>query len=145
MTVATDSLSVLVVDEDPEILSFFARVLDINGIRALLAHSEHEALGIAKRSYVPIDLVLTDVSLKPHAGSDPGSGHILVERLRELRPEVRSLYMSAYLDSEVIRIKLMDRGFETTSNSSDNQGLLDSIRSAAIAPLVRRMGSTPKQ
>jgi len=146
MAVCADSLSVLVVDEDPEILSFFARVLDINGIRALLARNQDEAIGIAKRSYVPIHLVLTDVSLKPDAGtSDPSSGPLLVRRLRELRPEVRALYMSAYLDAEVIRIELMDRGFETTSKSSDNQGLLESIRSAAAAPLVRRAGSTPTQ
>ena len=141
MSVCADSLSVLIVDEDPEILCFFARILDSNGMRALLAHNEDEAIGIAKRSYVPIDLVLTDVSLKPSGGTlDPSSGHLLVERLRELRPEVRSLYMSAYVDSEVIRIKFMDRGFETTSKSSDDQGLLDSIRSAAAAPRVRRMG-----
>jgi DNA-binding NtrC family response regulator len=144
MAVFADTLSVLVVDEDPEILSFFARVLDINGMRALLARNQDEAIGIAKRSYVPIDLVLTDVSIKPDAEtSDLSSGPLLVERLRELRPEVRALYMSAHLDAEVIRIELMDRGFETTSNSSDTQGLLESIRSAAAAPLVRRVGGTP--
>jgi len=146
MAVCADSLSVLVVDEDPEILSFFARVLDINGMRALLARNQDEAIGIAKRSYVPIDLVLTDVLLKPDDGTpELGSGPLLVERLRELRPEVRALYMSAYLDAEVIRIELMDRGFETTSKNSDNQGLLESIRRAAAAPLVRRVGSARTQ
>src|SRR5580698_483772 len=48
------SLSVLVINEDAEILSFFARILDGNGIRALLARDAGEAVGIAKRGYVPI-------------------------------------------------------------------------------------------
>jgi DNA-binding NtrC family response regulator len=146
MAVFVESLSVLVVDEDPEILSFLARILDINGIRALLARNHNEAIGIAKRGYVPIDLVLTDVFLEPDAGTpDLSSGPALVERLRELRPEVRALYMSAYIDSEIIRIKLMDGGFETTSRSPDDRGLLDSIRSAAAAPLANRTTSTLPQ
>ncbi len=141
MAVPAESLSVLVVDEEPEILSFFARILDVNGMRALLARNVDEAIGIAKRGYVPIDLVLTDVLLKPEAGKpDLTSGPALVDQLRELRPEVRALYMSAYLDSEIIRIKLMDRGFETMSNSSDERDLVDAIRSAATAPLAPRHG-----
>jgi DNA-binding NtrC family response regulator len=146
MAVSGDSLSVLVVDEDPEILSFFARILDINGMRALLARTHDEAVGIAKRSYVPIDLVLTDVLLKPDAGTlDLSSGPALVERLRELRPELRAMYMSASLDSEMIRIELMDRLFETMAKSSDDRGLLELIRNAATALKVQRAGSTARQ
>ncbi len=137
-----DSLSVLVVDEEPEVLSFFARILDSNGMRALLARDREEAIGIARRGYVPIDLVLTDIALKsdsPRAGSEtPGTE--LVDRLRELRPEIRALYMSANIDAEVIRIELMERGFQTTSTNSDDPGLIESIRLAAAAPMVHRVG-----
>jgi CheY-like chemotaxis protein len=141
---ATDRtpLSVLVIDEDAEILSFFARILDTNGIRALLARNASEAFGIAKRGYVPIDLVLTDVLLKPDATApDLGSGPELVDRLRQLRPDVRALYMSAYVESEVIRIELVDRGAHTLSKNSDDRGLIESIRTAAAKPLVQTAGS----
>lgn len=142
MFVPSDSLSVLVVDEDPDILSFFARMLDSNGIRALLARNPKEALGIAKRGYVPIDVIVTDVSLRADlSGPELTSGHDLVDRVRELRPDVRALYMSAYLDSGVIRVEMMDRGFGSTSKSPDANGLLDSIRHAATAPMVHRAGS----
>jgi DNA-binding response OmpR family regulator len=120
------SLSVLVINDDAEILSFFARILDSNGIRALLARDTGEAVGIAKRGYVPIDLVLTDVLVKPDA----------VDGLRQLRPEVRVLYMSAFLDGEVIRIELINHGFHTTSKNSDHGGLIESIRTAAARPLL---------
>jgi CheY-like chemotaxis protein len=142
MSTDSTSLSVLVVDEDAEILSFFARILGSNGIRALLARNAGEAVGIAKRGYVPIDLVLTDVVLKPDAAApEGGSGSELVDQLRQLRPELRALYMSAFVDSEVIRIELVDRGFHTTSKSSDDGGLIESIRTAAARPLVHTAGS----
>jgi two-component system, cell cycle sensor histidine kinase and response regulator CckA len=131
----SDFLSVLVINETAEILSFFARMLDGNGIRALLARNADEAVGIAKRGYVPIDLVLTDVAVGPDDA----------DRLRQLRPEVRVLYMSAYLDSGVIRIELMDRGFHTTSKVSDHGGLIESIRAAAARPLVHMAGSVRGQ
>ena len=135
------SLSVLVIDEDAEILSFFARILDSNGIRALLARNASEAVGIAKRGYVPIDLILTDVLLKPDAAApDLGSGPELVDRLRQLRPEVRALYMSAYIDAGVIRIELVDHGFHTMSKNSVDRGLIESIRTAAAKPQVHMAG-----
>lgn len=141
---ATDRtpLAVLVIDEDAEILSFFARILDTNGIRALLARNASEAVGIAKRGYVPIDMVLANVLLKPDAAApDLGSGPELVDQLRQLRPDVRALYMSAYVDSEVIRIELVDRGAHTLSKNSDDRGLIESIRTAAAKPLVQTAGS----
>jgi DNA-binding NtrC family response regulator len=142
MAPETASLSVLVIDEEAEILSFFARILDSNRIRALLARNASEAIGIAKRGYVPIDLVLTDVLLKPDpAAPDLGTGPELVDRLRQLRPELRALYMSTCIDSEVIRIELVDRGFHTMSKSSDDRGLIESIRTAAAKPLVHMAGS----
>lgn len=137
-----DSLAVLVVDESSEILSFFAKILNSSGMRALLAGSPAEALCIAKRGYVPIDLILTDVLLKPDPlAPDLVDGHDLVQSLREIRPEVRALYMSAYIESEVVRIELSGGGFQTTSRSPDARGLIQAIRTAATAPHVQRMGS----
>jgi CheY-like chemotaxis protein len=146
MTIRPDSLSVLVVDEEPEILSFFAEILDSHGIRALLARNAREAVGIARRGYVPIDLILVDVSLKSdgHAENTP-SGIELVDRVRDLRPEVRSLYMSAWLESGVIHMELIDKDFQTTSENPDDDGLIKAVRNTAVAPLVRRMGSVVRQ
>lgn len=138
-----DALSVLVIDEETEVLCFFAGILNANGIRALLAHNANEAIGIANRGYVPIDLVLTDVSLKPDAAiPDFDSGLELVSKLRQLRPEIRALYMSARLDSEVIRIALMD-GDSPIWKRSDDPGLIEAIRAAASAPLTQAAGFGP--
>jgi CheY-like chemotaxis protein len=142
MAAVVDCMSVLVVDEEPAILSFFARLLDANHIRALLARNAVEAIGIAKRGYVPIDVVVTDVALRAEtSGPEVTAGHDLVDRIRELRPDARALFMSAYVDGGVVRIELMDRGFETNSKNPDDQGLIDSIRRAATRPMVHSASS----
>jgi DNA-binding NtrC family response regulator len=142
---APDTLSVLIVDEEPAILSFLARILDLNGIRALLARSTDEAIGIARRSYVPIDLVLTDVVVR-NAMDDAiseSAGAELVTQLREIRPGVRSLYMSAYVDAGVIRIQLMNRQSGETKDQPSESDLISSIRGEAVAPFVFHGGGTP--
>jgi CheY-like chemotaxis protein len=144
MAKSGDVLSVLVIDEETEVLCFFASILNANGMRALLARNANEAIGIANRGYVPIDLVLTDVSLKPDAAiPDFDSGLELVGRLRRLRPEIRALYMSARLESEVIRIALMDGDFSPVWKRSDDPALIEAIRAAASAPLAQVAGFGP--
>ena len=142
-----DALSVLVVDEEPSILTFLASLLETNGMRALLARSADEAVGIAQRGYVPIDLILTDIVVKESmtdSGISEITGAEMLNRLRQIRPDTRALYMSAYVDSGVIRIQLMNRQSDEDVAASDHS-LIDSIRTAATAPLTFRGASTPVQ
>ena len=143
MANSNDSLAVLVVDESEEVLSYFGKILNASGMRALLASNGEEAVCVAKRGYVPIDLILTDVLLRPDTRKpDLVNGHDLVDSLRAIRPEARALYMSASFESDAVRIELVDRGFQTTSNNPDSSGLVEAIRAAATAPHVHRMGSS---
>jgi CheY-like chemotaxis protein len=143
----SDPLSVLVVDEEPAILTFIARVLDANGMRALLARGTEEAIAIAHRSYVPIDLILTDVVVR-NAVEDAVSesaGAELVSRLREIRPGTRALYMSAFVDSGVVRIQLMNRQGQAGTEQPTPPDLIASIRGEATASLAFGSGTSPVQ
>jgi response regulator RpfG family c-di-GMP phosphodiesterase len=126
-------ISVLAVDEDPSILVFIARVLDASGMRALLARNGSEAVEIAERHYIPIDLILTNAAiLKLHEPE-------LLDRLRQIRPGVRDLCIAACVDRGVVRIQLMAGGSGMESAVCDD-GLVESIRKSASTPLVRRAG-----
>lgn len=126
------SLSVLVIDEDPDVLAFFARLLDANGMRALLARNAAEALGVAARGYVTIDLVIANVLLSPDsAAPEHADAPDLVDRLRHVRPHLHALYMSAGLDSGVIRIELLERGLHHMARTPDDSSFINTIRSAA--------------
>ena len=141
------SLSVLVVNEEPSILGFLSSLLESNGIRALLARSAGEAMEIAQRRYIPIDLILTDVAVKESPGDSAVSeitGAELMNRLRHIRPNARALYMSAYVDASVIRIQPVSR--QTENNGTIAAGnLIESIRTAATLPLALGGGCSLSQ
>ena len=137
MSAAADPVSVLVIDESPDILAFFARLLDANNIRALLARGAEEAIGIAEREYVPVDLILTNVLLSDSTGLENGHATDLVNRLRRLRPHAHALYMFARVDSGVIRFELLERRLTHMARKADVRNLIDTIRDAASRPRVR--------
>lgn len=135
-----DSLSVLVVDNTPQILIALATLLRTDSIRALLARNSAEAFEIAERDYVPIDLVLVNTVV-------PGlDAYHLMDGLRGIRPGLRVLYMSASLDGGVIRLELMPAGsglfIVAESGLAETGDLIRSVRSACTQPLRRAAGAT---
>lgn len=143
MDAAADSLSILVIDENPDVLTFFARLLEANNIRALLARGADEAVSIAEREYIPIDLVLVNV-LHQHdsrgSGNGNGGGTDVLDHLRHLRGHLRVLYMSAWVDSDVIRVELLERGLSYMTRKSGDESLVNAIRNAAVRPRARTAG-----
>ena len=135
LTIPANPLSVLVVDEEPSILVSIARALDTIGLRALLARNGSEALEIAGRNYIPIDLILTNAAiLKAHEPE-------LRDRLRQIRPGARHMCMAACVDGGVVRIQLTVGGNGVETTVCDG-GLLESIQRIASTPLVRRAGQS---
>ena len=85
LTTPATPISVLVVDEEPSILVSIAKILDNNCIRALLARNGNEAVEIAERMYIPIDLILSNAAILDHDNPE------LLGRLSQIRPGVRHL------------------------------------------------------
>ena len=57
------SKSVLLLDENPDVLSFLTHLLDARGVRVLRARTKCEAFEILGRDYVSVDLVLANVMI----------------------------------------------------------------------------------
>ena len=68
-----------------------------HGYKILEARHGQEALNIYERHEGPIHLLLTDVIM-------PGglSGYELAERLTSLHSEIKVIYMSGYVDKDII-------------------------------------------
>lgn len=84
--------------EDEEMVRDLARyTLLQNGYKILEARHGQEALEIYKRHEGPIHLLLTDVIM-------PGglNGYELAERLTSLHSEIKVIYMSGYVDKDII-------------------------------------------
>lgn len=87
--------TVLVIDDEPGIRDVAERILLRHGYDVILAGDADEARSVVLRHPGVIDLVLSDVIM-------PGcNGPELVDQLRELRPELRVLFMSGYTGTEL--------------------------------------------
>jgi DNA-binding NtrC family response regulator len=90
---------ILVVDDEPHIRSLLRNLLSRQGYQIIEAGDGAEALSLCKRE-AKFDLLLTDVVM-------PGmDGLQLAERVREIYPAVRVLYMSGKCDIESVRARL---------------------------------------
>jgi PAS domain S-box-containing protein len=96
--------TILLVDDDEEVLTLAADVLRLEGYVVLEASTPTAALAICAEHKDPIDLLLTDVVMPVM------SGRALVERARPLRPEARIMYMSGYPGDVIGQHGVLDSG-----------------------------------
>jgi two-component system cell cycle sensor histidine kinase/response regulator CckA len=89
------SETILVVEDDPSVRTFAARLLRRQGYMVLTASDGAEALRVARDHSQPIDLLLTDLVLPKL------SGKIVAEQLRVLWPNLSVIIMSGYPDAIV--------------------------------------------
>jgi DNA-binding NtrC family response regulator len=95
--------TILVVDDDLSVLGVIKCMLECGDYNVLMAHSAETALRMTERSDLTIDLMLIDVIMPDISGPD------LAERILAVRPHLKGLFMSGCTDSEVVRVKILDR------------------------------------
>jgi PAS domain S-box-containing protein len=88
--------TLLLVEDDQSVREFTEEALRSEGWTVLSAADPTDALAIAARESLRIDLLLTDVVLPGMSGGD------LAERLCSLRPGLRVLFVSGYADEDVM-------------------------------------------
>jgi PAS domain S-box-containing protein len=94
---ATGSETILLAEDEESVRTLTATLLERSGYVVIAAASADEALRIAEEDSRRIDLLLTDLIM-------PGlSGSVVAERVSELVPGVKVLFMSGYTDDVVVR------------------------------------------
>jgi PAS domain S-box-containing protein len=81
---------ILVVEDEPDVRRMAERILAKGGYSVIGTAEGSEALRVCEQERQQIDLLLTDVIMPEMLGTE------LVERAREVRPELPVLYMSGY-------------------------------------------------
>jgi two-component system cell cycle sensor histidine kinase/response regulator CckA len=95
--------TILVVDDEPEIRKLVAAMVAQFGYTVLTADSGDHALTIYKKQG-PIELLITDVVA-------PGmSGPMLADKLVELQPDLKVLYISGYDNTQVVQKYVVEKG-----------------------------------
>jgi len=96
--------TILLVEDDERVRKFVHEVLESCGYRVLAAENGVAALSACERYEKPVHLLLTDVVM-------PGmSGRGLADRLAQLHPAIRVLYMSGYTDDVIVHHGVLNEG-----------------------------------
>lgn len=84
--------TVLIVEDEEAVRDLAGEFLQSAGYSVLMAQDAGEALSIAKTAAAPIHVLLTDIVMPGMRGPE------LAEKLKHLRPNLKVVYMSGYLD-----------------------------------------------
>lgn len=96
--------TILVVEDEPDLLEIFQELLIMGGFTVLTALSAPSALRIWEEKSVDIDLVLTDITLP-----DGTTGVALGEKFRVANPALRIVYTSGHCaDTVAMRYAMPD-------------------------------------
>jgi DNA-binding NtrC family response regulator len=110
----------LIVDDDPAVLSVTETILKRQGFEVLTATHAAQALQIVKEHTAEIDMVISDVHMPQMSGPD------LVRRVRQITPETKCALMSGYVDgpAEHHGLPLIMKPFTPSSLVASIQDLL---------------------
>jgi DNA-binding NtrC family response regulator len=96
--------TVLLVEDDEQILDLLRTMLEENGYRVLAASSPQEACTICEQHPGDIDLLITDVIMPRMNGKE------LQVRIAGMMPGIRTLFMSGYTADIIATRGVIDQG-----------------------------------
>jgi CheY-like chemotaxis protein len=89
--------TILLVEDDPTVRSLVSRMLAARGYEILDAADGEEAIARFDARERPIKLIISDLIMRGLNGRET------VERIREIEPATKALYMSGYSDDAIVR------------------------------------------
>ncbi len=115
--------TILVVDDEAEVLALLSHTLKANGYTILEASSGGKALQICKQHTGEIHLIIADVIMPGNLG-----GLELLQRVVSLRPKIKRLCISGYVDEDMVRQALPDSGTAFLQKPFTTDDLLRNVR-----------------
>jgi CheY-like chemotaxis protein len=114
--------TILVVEDDAEVLRLARSILERSGYVVLAAGSGADALRLMEERTERVDLLLTDVVM-------PGmSGRALAGGMQLLCEGIRVLYTSGYTDDAIVQHGVLDAEASLLEKPYSQQSLLDAVR-----------------
>jgi PAS domain S-box-containing protein len=95
---------ILVVEDEPDVRRMAERILGRGGYSVIGTSGGEEALAVCEGAEQPVDLLITDVIMPGMLGTE------LVERIEEMRPGLRVVFMSGYSHEVLAPQALAEQG-----------------------------------
>jgi CheY-like chemotaxis protein len=116
--------TVLVVEDDPLMLTLTRRMLEDHGYRVIEAEDGKTALAQLQSHLMSIDLALTDVVMRGMSGPD------FARELKILHPHVKVVYMSGYTGELIAQADELNQGITLLDKPFTKAALLKTIHAA---------------
>jgi PAS domain S-box-containing protein len=116
------SETVLVVEDEPDLLKLMCRILENQGYKTLPARHGGEALILAEKYPAAIDLLITDVVMPEMSGKD------LADRLTGMDADLKVLYTSGYTDNAIVHHGVLDDETDFIQKPFDREEFLRKIQ-----------------
>ena len=116
------SETILLVEDEDVVRGLTRKILMQAGYNVLDAQSGEEAIRLCRAHAGPIDLLLTDVVMPEISGKE------VADRLLELRPAIRVLFMSGYTDEAIVQHGVLDANVKFIQKPFTWVGLTRKVR-----------------
>ena len=119
--------TVLIAEDEEQVLALARRILSRSGYRVLVARSPNEALALSEANPGTIDLLVSDVVM-------PGmNGKQLRDEVERLQPGVRCIFMSGYTANVIAHQGVLDHGVAFLQKPFSARTLSDMVRAVLDA------------
>ena len=120
--------TILVLDDEADVRKLVAAMLTSNGYKVLTADNGDNAIKAFRRSKQPVDMLLLDVV-------SPGlSGPMVADRIAEIQPGLRVLFMSGYDNTNVVQRYVVEKGYALLPKPFTMDQLSKKVREVMDSP-----------
>ena len=124
--------TVLLVEDEEQVRTVAGSILRRAGYTVLQAASPGEAIAIAQRAEVPIDLLVSDVIMPKM------NGRQMAERILSAQPSIKVLFMSGYTDDVILHHGVLDGGVAFLQKPLTRESLTRRVRQVLDSSVTPR-------
>jgi CheY-like chemotaxis protein len=122
------SETVLLAEDEEAVRTLARQLLEMYGYQVLEAANGGATLLICERHQEPIHLLITDVIMPEMSGRE------LADRLAQLRPDMKVLFMSGYTDNAIVHQGVLDEWANFIQKPFPTHALARKVRNVLDAP-----------